>query len=207
MKKFIIFDFDGTLADTLPVVLKIFKKVIKEYGYKDVTDKDIESLRSMDALDIVRNFKFPIWKIPKLIKSVRKELAKKIKIVKPFEKIEELLILLKAKGFGLGILTSNNKSTVNEFLTLNNLNYFSDVESNQGIFNKSAYLSRFLKKHNLKNSELVYIGDEVRDIEASREANVDIIAVSWGFNTKEVLQKYNPTFIADRPKDILNYLK
>jgi len=207
MKKYIIFDFDGTLVDVLYLVEDVFKKIVKEYGYGDISDKKIESLRSMTAIEIIKTFKFPIWKIPKLSKTVRKELANKINIIKPFKNIDKVLIELKKRGYKLNILTTNKKSTVKSILKLNKINYFDSIESCGGIFNKSKHITDFLRKNNLLNEDVVYIGDEVRDIEASQEAGIDVISVTWGFNTKEVLQKYNPTFIADSPKDILSYLK
>jgi HAD superfamily phosphatase (TIGR01681 family) len=206
MKKYIIFDFDGTLVDVLHIVEDIFKKIVKKYGYGDITDKEIESLRSMDAIEIIRSFKFPIWKIPKLSKAVRKQLAERANETKPFKHIKELLATLKSKGFKLAILTTNKKSTVKSILKINNINYFDAIESSGGIFNKSKYIIRFLKKNNLKNEDVVYIGDEIRDIKAAQDVGIEIIAVTWGLNKRDVLEKNNPDYLVDKPSQIFKVL-
>jgi phosphoglycolate phosphatase-like HAD superfamily hydrolase len=46
----------------------------------------------------------------------------------------------------------------------------------------------------------VYVGDEVRDIVAARKAGVDVAAVSWGYNTREVLAKHEPDYLIERPE-------
>lgn len=206
MKKILIFDFDGTIADSFPSMVKILKKQVKEMGYGDLTDKQIEIMRSMRPLDIIAHFKFPFWKIPKLIKTVREELFNQIDKVNMFPGIHELADNLKNKKIKYGILTSNSKKTVEAFLNVNNLNGFDFIESETNIFKKSSHLAFIIKKYFLNKKDVVYVGDEVRDIEACREVGVDIISVTWGYNNKTVLEKNNPTYLADSTKDILKIL-
>ena len=66
----------------------------------------------MNPIEIIRNFKFPIWKIPKLVKNVRGELARNVEKIKPYEGISDMLYELKSKGFNLAIITSNSEHTV-----------------------------------------------------------------------------------------------
>lgn len=206
MKKIIIFDFDGTIADSFPPMVKILKKQVKEMGYGDLTDKQIEIMRSMRPLDIIAHFKFPFWKIPKLIQTVREELFNQIDKVKMFQGINELINDLKTKKIKYGILTSNSKKTVEAFLNVNNLNGFDFIESETNIFKKSSHLAFIIKKYFLNKKDVIYVGDEVRDIEACREVGVDVISVTWGYNSKVVLKKNNPTFIVDTPSEILKTL-
>lgn len=206
MKKIIIFDFDGTIADSFPPIVKILKKQVKEMGYGNLTDKQIEVMRSMRPFDIIRHFKFPIWKIPKLIKTVREELFENINDVKIFPGIKDLFYKLKDKNIKFGILTSNSKKTVEAFLNANSINGFEFIESETNIFKKSSHLSYIINKNLLSKDEVVYIGDEVRDIEACREAGVDIISVTWGYNNKRILEKNNPTFLVSSPSEILKLL-
>ena len=206
MKKIIIFDFDGTIADSFPPMVKILKEQVKKMGYGDLTDKQIEVLRSMRPLDIIRHFKFPIWKIPRLIKTVREDLFKQINDVKIFSGISELIDNLKTKKIKYGILTSNSKKTVEAFLNANNLKGFDFIESETNIFKKSSHLSYIVTKYLLNKNEVVYIGDEVRDIEACHEIGIDIISVTWGYNNKAVLEKNRPTFIVNSPPELLKIL-
>jgi phosphoglycolate phosphatase len=59
-----------------------------------------------------------------------------------------------------------------------------------------------LKELKLSNKEVIYIGDMVSDIETSRNANVKIISVTWGWSSKEELKKAKPDWIVDDPKEL-----
>lgn len=203
MKKIIIFDFDGTLADTFPTTAKIFKNTIKEYGYSDITDSDIQKLREMTPLQIITHFKFPPWKVPELINKVREKVSESAENIRPFPGIKQMLMDLKKKNIIIGIVTSNSKKTVEIFLKQNNFPDFEFVESEENIFKKAKHLKTVIKKHKFNKKDVVYVGDEVRDIEASKDSGIDVIAVTWGYNKKDILVKENPKYIANIPKEII----
>ena len=54
----------------------------------------------------------------------------------------------------------------------------------------------------LSKSDVYFVGDEVRDIEAGKKAGIKTIAVSWGYNTKDALAKEQPDYIIDTPLDL-----
>ncbi len=205
-KKFLLFDFDGTIADTWPVAENIIKKVGKEFGY-DLKDEDVKVLRTMAPLDIILHFKFPPWKIPKLVDRVREELATEAKKIKLIPGIEKPLLDLKFKNYRMGILTSNLKETVDKFLLKNQLLIFDLVVYEPGIFQKSKSFQKILKENNLNAKDVIYVGDEVRDIDFARESGIKIISVGWGFNKKEVLLKNKPDYFAENPSDLKKILK
>jgi phosphoglycolate phosphatase len=49
---------------------------------------------------------------------------------------------------------------------------------------------------------VMYIGDEVRDIDAAKKAEVAAVSVTWGYNTEEVLTKNNPKIIIKTPSEL-----
>ena len=53
---------------------------------------------------------------------------------------------------------------------------------------------------------MIYVGDEVRDIEASQSARVASIAVTWGFNSRDILSEAKPSFLAHSPSDLHEFL-
>ncbi len=207
MKKIILFDFDGTIANTPPVAFEITNKAIKDFGYEPITTEDFRSLQQMKPLEILTHFRFPLWKVPSLINRVKKELLVQINKVKLYPGIERLLLNLKMDQFKLAILSSNLKETVDKFLELHALLIFEYIRCEPNIFEKSKLIRKFLKSNNLKASEVVYIGDEVRDIEASRDNKVKVIAVSWGFNSAQTLAKAKPDYIAQKPAEIYEIVK
>lgn len=207
MKKIIIFDFDGTIADTLKVALKIVNDYLKKEHYQTISAAELKQLRNMNPLQLITHFKFPLWKVPSLLKHVRNELAKEVDKVKIFPGVEKLIINLKLNKFHLAILSSNLKETVDKFLALHQLPLFDYIMCEPNIFEKGRLLKSFLKEHDLKTKDIIYIGDEVRDIEACKNVGIPIIAVTWGFNDKNALLKMKPDFVAQKPQQILSLLK
>ncbi len=58
----------------------------------------------------------------------------------------------------------------------------------------------------MNSEEVIYVGDETRDIEAAKKINSKVIAVSWGFNTKEALARHNPDFLIHQPSELLDVM-
>ena len=105
------------------------------------------------------------------------------------------------------VLTSNKLEVVQEFLMKNGLDYFDRMECNIPLFGKSKALQRLLKSESLTVDDVVYVGDEVRDIEACHQAMVPVIAVTWGMNTRERLLEVKPGWLADSPDEVLGILQ
>ena len=63
-----------------------------------------------------------------------------------------------------------------------------------------------MKINKLTPEEVIYVGDETRDIEASKTIPIKVIAVSWGFNSAEALAKQNPDFLIQKPSELLKVM-
>ena len=200
----LIFDFDGTLADTLSAIIKLINGHAQEYQIKPLGEKDVESLRGMSNLDIIRKYHIPLMKLPSLILRTQKELHQKIDQVELFPGIRDLVLGLKRRMFRLGILTSNSRENVQKLLRARDLDVFDFIHSESNFFGKTRALLHLLHKHGLGKDDVIYVGDEIRDIEACYHAQVAVIAVSWGFHRKALLRAKNPTFLVDSPVEIEN---
>lgn len=85
------------------------------------------------------------------------------------------------------------ENTIKEVLQNNDLD----------IFGKHTVINSFIKKHNLNKKDVLYIGDELRDIEACKKSKIKIISVTWGFDSCDLLLSGNPDFVAKTPTDII----
>ncbi|MEK6904701.1 MAG: HAD-IA family hydrolase [Nanoarchaeota archaeon] len=204
-EKAIIFDFDGTIADSLKNIVEAVNRFSEKYGYKKVPLKEIRHLRNKRFEFFKDNFKVSLIKIPFIIADIRKYVKSKVGFIKPQRGIRSLLLKLK-KNYKLGIITSNSFGNVKIFLEKNKINFFDYICAERNFFGKGRRLKRFLRKHNLGSNNALYVGDEVRDITAAREAGVKIIAVCWGFQGPVILLKSKPDFLARKPADILKIL-
>lgn len=207
-QKVIIFDFDGTIADTVDELVSIANRLALEFGYIQITPEELAILRNLSSREILKYSGISIFRIPFLIKKVKGQLKNKIPELKPIAGIKEALTDLKNEGNKLGIITSNSKDNVTEFLKINNLdNLFDFIYSGVTIFGKTTIINNVLRQKQLKPQEVIYVGDETRDIESSKKANIRVIAVTWGFNSQEVLAKQKPNFLIHHPSQLLEVIK
>ncbi|MBE9115708.1 HAD hydrolase-like protein [Lusitaniella coriacea LEGE 07157] len=205
---FVVFDFDGTLADSRLAFLDIINRLADEFGYQPVSNEEADKMRRLSSKEIVQQSKVPPVKIPFLLRRLKRELSKEIVDILPIPGIETSLRELKDCGFELGILTSNLTENVNAFLEKNNLqNLFTFVYSENNLFGKDKALKKVFKRHEIAPENSIYVGDETRDIEAARKMKVKCIAVSWGFNAKDALARYQPDFLVDDPQELIRVIQ
>lgn len=204
--KTVLFDFDGTIADTLSACIQIANQNAKAWGFREVNNDEIERLKGMTPFELLKEFKIPFYKVPFLLKKVQLELFEGMDSIKPFSGMVELFHQLDKEGFSLGIITSNSEENVKRFLHANDIHVFDYIHSEKNMFGKSNAILNFIKRYKLSSTDVVYVGDEVRDIDAAHKSGITCISVSWGFNTKELLQKHN-SMVVDSPAELLQKIK
>jgi len=206
--KVIIFDFDGTVADTFDALLTISNNLASEFGYTPTSPEEISQIKDLTTREIIRRSGVAVYKIPFLLRKVISELNSKIHVLYPVEGMKTALFELKKQGNKLGIITSNDQENVRIFLQNNGLlELFTFIYGGTRIFGKSRVINSFLHQANLCPEEVIYVGDETRDIEAAKKSNIKIIAVSWGFNSQNILKQQNPDFLIEHPQQLLEVIK
>lgn len=207
-KKYIIFDFDGTIADTIPVMLTLIGELAKEVGYdKKITAEDLEWVREHGLKEIPSKFGIPFIKIPYLLLKGRDMLNKQMFSVPPCKGILEMLKTLKEKGFKLAVLSSNRRDTIQEFIVKHKLaSFFDFVHSELNIFGKDKALLSLLRQYKMPITESIYVGDETRDIEACRKIKLDCISAAWGLNSAKALKEFGAQWIINKPEEIIKLL-
>jgi phosphoglycolate phosphatase len=203
MIKHIIFDFDGTLADSKQVFLSVYNQIADRHGLKKIDSRNIEHLKSLGIMDRFRVLDTPVYKIPLLTIQFLKLYKKSIHEVTLIEGMLPVLKALNDSGVKLAILSSNAESSIRLFLANNKIDFISKIHCSHRIFGKDKIIKQFLNKNKLRSEEVLYVGDEQRDIIACKKNNVKIIWVKWGFDTEQVVEKESPDFVAVTPDDIL----
>lgn len=204
--KTVIFDFDGTIVDNFEVMLSIFNRLALYYAKRDLTDLTHEEIRKKTARQIISYIGIPFWRIPRAISALRTEFYKIVDDVKAFEKIPDVLSELK-KTYRLGIVTTNSVENVKQILKNNKIDCFDFISEKSKLFGKDKHLSKILKNKRLNKKNVIYIGDEIRDIDAAHKIGIPIISVTWGYNDKTELIKNNPDFLAENPSDIIKIVE
>lgn len=203
---YLLFDFDGTIADSITPLFHMLNKMAPQIGVKPVSWTEFDRLRDLTPRQILKELKIPLFKMPKLIRMVLAEYSNIIAHLQPCEGILELLAELKQRQIKHALLSSNDDKNLAAFLTQYRIDSFAWVEGTEGVLNKSSYLSKQIRKHKLEKYDLYYIGDEIRDIEAAQRNKIKSIAVSWGLHSHQHLQKHQPTYLVDKPSEILDIM-
>lgn len=133
--------------------------------------------------------------------------SKSIVSLRLYKGLKAVIGELKNADLKLSILSSNTVENINEFIKNSEINVFDNIYSSGNFFNKDRAIAHLLRKFNLSSQEVIYIGDEIRDIIACKKNNVRVIAVSWGYDSKERLKKAGPTYIVDSPSQIIDLIK
>lgn len=202
----IIFDFDGTLADTLGLTIHIFEGLV--HGGKPLSPEEVERLRGMSMIHIGAELKILPWKVPFLLARGRAKMRRRMREVNVFAGMPEVVRQLQADGHKLFILSSNSVQNIRPFLKRNDIyEPFVKVYGGSSIFGKTRVLKRALKRDLLAREDTFYIGDEVRDIEASHNAGIRVISVTWGYNNEHILREQDPDFLVRTPAEILQAVR
>lgn len=199
-KKLIVFDFDGTIANSLPVIYEAGGEVIESYTGKRIAPREIERLKENGIKSSLKKLDVPFYKFPIMLLKIQVEIYKRIDEVNLFPKIEKTAYDLNKK-YKLGIFTNNRKKTVDKFLKKNKLDIFEFVKDNPFLRDKSKKLSR------MPDNALAYVGDQAEDIEAAKKANLLAVGVSWGLDSKGRLKRSGADFIAEEPEELVEFFR
>lgn len=208
--KVVVFDFDGTIADSLPMHFNKIIDLAKNRFSIDKKEKEIiEEIKNKSYFELMKSFKISWIKIPiilGIIKESQKQLYLQVDKIKIFPGIKKLLKDLKNNNYQIGILSSNMQRNVNKFIKINRLDFFDIIYCESNILGKDKTIKKMMRKYNLKVEEIIYVGDEIRDIIACHKMGVKMIGVSWGLHTIEALQKNNANYLVKKPEEILKLL-
>lgn len=203
MTKTILFDFDGTLVDTFPI---IEKEVRKLKGIEKKQKIDFNEIKKLGTKGLIKKSGIPYWKIPLLTKNIMREIRNR-KDIKLFEGVELILKQLR-KRYRLGIVSSNSEENIKKILKENGVDKLFDyIYSASSLFGKHKNLKRLIKKYKLNFEEVIYVGDEDRDILAAKKVGIKVVAVTWGYNSKEKLMKEKPDYLVSSPKELEKIFK
>jgi phosphoglycolate phosphatase len=121
------------------------------------------------------------------------------------EHFPELLEELQRRDMLLGIITSNTKNNVLRFLKDKGIEVFEFLLA-ASLFNKQAKVKRIMKQYSLEPEEILYVGDEVRDIHSAHAAGIRIASVVWGYNDRVFLEAEKPDWLLEDSREILEIL-
>jgi phosphoglycolate phosphatase len=199
-----VFDFDGTICDDLVPSIEVLNSLAERYAFKKIDISQISEVRHLTAKQMMGKLGISPWRVPFLLRHGRQALREAVPTLKPIQGMREILSAIRARCSYMGILTSNSEINVCSFLKRNGIEPFDFIHTGSSLFGKGRLLKRLLRRESLAAKNVWYVGDEVRDIEAAREAGVRCISVSWGFNSRELLSSHLPDNLIDEPSQLID---
>lgn len=198
VREVVVFDFDGTLADTVEAARRIFNRLAPDFGARPVELEEVSALRHLKLRGLLKNLGVKQRHVPILLQRGKTLLREEIPSLRPCPGVFEQLETLRSASRRFGILTSNSVENVDLFLKRHGVReQFDFISSCRKLQGKAKYLKAIARTHSLDPRDMLYIGDEVRDVKASRKAGVPVVAVSWGFNSVQALRESKPDWIVD----------
>ena len=211
--KYIIFDFDGTIFNSITDVIICFNKALSVNGFPTLTYEEyieilggnIDELVSLslkdkntpENMELVKNTYDEIYGTSNRENSL------------PFDGMHEVLLELQKKGILLAINSNRKNDSIKKFIG----KYYSDIDFKAIEGHNPAYPSKprpcgvkkMLHKLKVSKDDAIYIGDSSTDIKTAKNAEIDCVIVKWGYGDPE---DYVDEYILDaieKPSDIFNF--
>ena len=197
-----IFDFDGTLANSMPWVKTIMHDLADKYHVRRIDESEIDTLRGFDARMFIKHMEVPAWKVPLISNDLKSMMARDIHHIQLFDEMDGQLQELARRGVVLAVVSSNTQANVCKVLGPENSALFRYYECGASIFGKKSKFHKILKQSGIPHYQAICIGDEIRDYEAAKSANIAFGAVAWGYTRLEALQAQAPDEIFERVDEI-----
>ena len=201
--KLAIFDFDGTLANSLPWFVSIVNTVAERYKFKAIDPAEIDMLRGYDARQVIGHLGVPFWKIPLIGNHVRGLMAQHIHEIGLFPGVDAMLASLADAGVTLAVVSSNSLANVRSVLGLENAALIQHYACGVAMFGKGPQFRRVVKLSGVAPAQTLCIGDELRDLRAARGEGLDFGAVAWGYTSATAFEPHAPAAVFREVDEII----
>lgn len=186
--RLIIFDFDGTLADSAACFVRAFNAVAPSLGVRCMPAHQLDELRGLGVAELMRRLDIPMWKVPRLTLEVRRRMAQDLDAVQLFDGMAQTLQALATRGLVLAVVSSNARGSVERVLGASSRRLFSHLGCGASLFGKRRTLRAVAARAGVPPEQVLYVGDETRDAEAAQAAGMHFLGVAWGYTRPDVLQ-------------------
>lgn len=190
----VIFDFDGTLADSFPWFCSVLNQTADRFGLSRVTDEQIARLRHRSTRDALSELGVPPLKLPAIAIYMRELALQAVEQIPLFPGADGMLERLKTAGVRLALVSSNGEAAVRQVLG-DATPLFDAFNCGTSLWGKAGKFRGMLRRFGSEKAEVLTVGDEIRDIDAAREAGLPVGTVTFGYNSRAALAAGQPTHL------------
>jgi phosphoglycolate phosphatase len=190
-----IFDFDGTLADSWPLMGDAIAEAADRFGFRRPSAEDVQRLRGQDNRAAMRALGVTTWHVPRLVMHMRRVAAQHADRIELFAGVQAMLWRLQAAGVRVAVVSSNTEATIRQVLGPDLASVVERYDCGAALFGKASRFRRVVRGAGVPRAQVIAIGDEGRDIEAATTAGIASGAVTWGYATADLLARCGPTHV------------
>lgn len=187
--RLVLFDFDGTLADTFPLFVQLLHPIAARFGFRAPEAHELDHLRGLSTAAVLAACGVPRWKLPAIMRHAQALMAADVGRITLFDGVAPLLHTLTQQQVQLAVVSSNREDTVRAVLGESLCASISAFSCGVGLFGKSAKIRRVLARTRVLREHAAFVGDEQRDVAAARRAGVTAVAVTWGYASEQALSQ------------------
>jgi len=203
---YLLFDFDGTIADSFRLGMAILDDLRPFFNLPLLSDEELYAMRGLPIPVIFKKLGISIFKLPGIIHHAKKSMHLRLNELIPIVGMPEALQHFHKMKIPMALLTSNSSENVLPFLDKHLINVFAWFDFDVNFFNKSRHIRIQMHKRNLMEYNCIYIGDETRDIKAAKDNKLPVISVTWGLQPTVLLEKHKPDYLIDTPTTLLGLI-
>jgi len=204
MNGIIIFDYDGTIIDSLDTFMELFLTACQN-------EKNCPISTPTEFLDLFQGNMFEKMmqrgmtkeSILRVVYQVRDGLYAHHSTLSTFPGIKKAIEDL-SKKHKLYIITSNDTNVVKDFLHIKKLEFFIDIYGSDKGASKVDKIQHINQQ--IQHGEVFYVGDTVGDIIEGKQAGVTTIGVTWGWHSDYQLKQSAPNYIVNTPQELVDIL-
>lgn len=207
--KLIIFDWDGTLFDSVGQIVASLKYAAEQFQ-QPLTDDDAKSIIGL-GLPEVAQVLFP--QVPELHKDILQSYADHYvahsKSDEWFDGVSEMLHDLKVQGVELAVATGKSRRGLDRVLgQTQSLEIFSATRAASETKSKPdpLMLAEILQETNISAEHAIMVGDTSYDLEMARNIEMPRVGVTYGVHTPDVLNQYSPLYLAQNVSELHQFL-
>lgn len=200
--RLVIFDFDGTLADSVVWFSQVINGVARRYHFRQLTLDELDIIRGETPMAMLRRFGVARWKLPFIARHMRGLMTRDIEQIGLFPGVDRLIEALSGAGVAVAVVSSNAEANVRAVLGPRLSARVDRFACGSSLFGKAAKISRLVEQFGVPPAAVLAVGDEIRDIDAAEAAGVASGAVTWGYAHAPALRARGPTLLFERLDEI-----
>ena len=206
----ILFDLDGTLINTNDLIIASFTHTLKKHITTPFTREEILNFIGPPLYDSFHSVAPD--QVEEMVNTYREHnIANHEKFVKAYPTVVETITTLKEKGYTLGIVTTKIRDTAELGMKITGiLDMFDVIIGLDDVTNAKPHPEPIFKALNELDAHpltTLMVGDNYHDIEAGQNAGTKTAGVAWSIKGKEVLATYNPDYMLEEMRDLLDILE